>query len=86
MICRPACSILTEPGMFLQVHLGERLGSGTFGTVYAGTCGGKRVAVKIPKSVAVEDTFFLSEVEALQLVTHPNIVGFRGEATALQHT
>lgn len=50
------------------------LGAGSFGKVYKGTLGGKKVAVKIPNSRVTNMDEFVSEVKIMRKVIHPNVV------------
>ena len=58
----------------------EKLGSGSFGTVFKGRWRGKKVAVKQFKTHEERDSF-LVEVKQLSCVKHPNIVVLYGANT-----
>ena len=62
----------------------ERLiGEGSFGKVYAGTCRGAKVAIKVPlKKLSEEERQELrGEVAMLSSIYHPNVVLFMGACT-----
>uniref|UniRef100_A0A6B2L2E0 Protein kinase domain-containing protein n=1 Tax=Arcella intermedia TaxID=1963864 RepID=A0A6B2L2E0_9EUKA len=55
----------------------DALGSGSYGTVYRGKCGGTPVAVKIPKKqklTAKEIEDFNREINLMRQIFHPNVV------------
>lgn len=79
-----AVTALKFPMQFLppeRIVKGKKIGSGGFGTVYAGTCYGVRCAVKVlHKQELNEDERLnlLNEIQACNSVHHPNILLFLG--------
>merc|ERR1719326_261796 len=67
--------------LFVQdIHLGERIGAGSFGAVYAGTFRGDPVAIKTLKSNMrshMRDEFF-QEADIMKTFKHPNVLGLIG--------
>lgn len=59
----------------------EFLGGGTFGETFRTLRGDDEVVLKIIDMGGVPDHFLRREVEALQRVDHPNVVGFFGSGT-----
>lgn len=66
-----------------EVRLDRQIGEGSFGKVYAGTCRGAKVAIKVPlKQLSREELQDLrQEVVVLSSVFHPNVVLFMGACT-----
>lgn len=71
-----------------DLHLKERVGAGSFGTVHRAEWHGSDVAVKV---LAVQDFHddqlkeFLREVAIMKRVRHPNVVLFMGAVTKRPH-
>lgn len=64
-----------------DLQKGQRLGVGTFGTVYKGTYRGATVAIKELSYQAVDETAkrnFQKEADLLANLNHDNIIGYRG--------
>ncbi|VFQ99013.1 unnamed protein product [Cuscuta campestris] len=71
-----------------ELHIKERVGAGSFGTVHRADWNGSDVAVKV---LSVQDFLddqlkeFLREVAIMKRVRHPNVVLFMGAVTKRPH-
>lgn len=64
-----------------DLHLGEKLGTGSFGEVSVGTYKSQKVVVKQMYKQKVSDVYLLdmrAEIAMLSSITHPNVVQFIG--------
>lgn len=57
---------------YSELHLGERVGEGSFAKVYEATWGNYRVAVKKLRNVNISTNFFLREIRNLQYALPTN--------------
>ncbi|KAI7750181.1 hypothetical protein M8C21_011008, partial [Ambrosia artemisiifolia] len=67
-----------------DLHIKERIGAGSFGTVYSAEWHGSVVAVKVLTAQDLHDNQlkeFLREVSIMRRVRHPNLVLFMGAVT-----
>ncbi|PWA59556.1 serine/threonine-protein kinase CTR1 [Artemisia annua] len=67
-----------------DLHIKERIGAGSFGTVYRSEWHGSDVAVKVLTAQDLHDNQmreFLREVSIMKRVRHPNVVLFMGAVT-----
>eukprot|EP01121_Diplochlamys_sp_Union-15-3_P022745 TRINITY_DN977_c0_g2_i2.p1 TRINITY_DN977_c0_g2~~TRINITY_DN977_c0_g2_i2.p1 ORF type:complete len:404 (-),score=60.51 TRINITY_DN977_c0_g2_i2:32-1204(-) len=67
-----------------ELHIISKIGGGSFGNVFKGSCRGKRVAIKILHKQELEEKVlsqFLKEVEIMTHLRHPNIVLYMGACT-----
>ncbi|CAN0921762.1 Serine/threonine-protein kinase CTR1 [Linum grandiflorum] len=71
-----------------ELHIKERIGAGSFGTVHRAEWHGSDVAVKVLTVQDFEDDQlreFLREVSIMKRVRHPNVVLFMGAVTKRPH-
>ncbi|CAH9065802.1 unnamed protein product [Cuscuta epithymum] len=71
-----------------ELHIKERVGAGSFGTVHRAEWNGSDVAVKVLSVQDFEDDQlreFLREVAIMKRVRHPNVVLFMGAVTKRPH-
>ncbi|RDX80324.1 putative serine/threonine-protein kinase SIS8, partial [Mucuna pruriens] len=71
-----------------DLHIGERIGIGSYGEVYRADCNGTEVAVKkfLDQDFSGDAlTQFKSEVEIMLRMRHPNVVLFMGAITRPPH-
>ncbi|CAN1145963.1 Serine/threonine-protein kinase CTR1 [Linum perenne] len=71
-----------------ELHIKERIGAGSFGTVHRAEWHGSEVAVKVLTVQDFEDDQlreFLREVSIMKRVRHPNVVLFMGAVTKRPH-
>ncbi|KAL8261515.1 hypothetical protein R6Q59_025564 [Mikania micrantha] len=71
-----------------ELHIKERIGAGSFGTVHRAEWHGSDVAVKVLTVQDFEDDQlkeFLREVSIMKRVRHPNVVLFMGAVTVRPH-
>ncbi|XP_076890342.1 serine/threonine-protein kinase CTR1-like [Bidens hawaiensis] len=71
-----------------ELHIKERIGAGSFGTVHRAEWHGSDVAVKVLTAQDFEDDQlkeFLREVSIMKRVRHPNVVLFMGAVTVRPH-
>ncbi|XP_062226692.1 serine/threonine-protein kinase CTR1-like isoform X2 [Phragmites australis] len=71
-----------------ELELKERVGAGSFGTVYRADWHGSDVAVKVLTDQDVGETQlkeFLREIAIMKRVRHPNVVLFMGAVTKCSH-
>lgn len=66
-----------------EIKIEKQIGEGTFRNVYKGTFRGEKVCIKILKGKDNEKEWekYLSEINILRRLKHPNIIGFRGVST-----
>eukprot|EP01116_Phalansterium_solitarium_P021849 TRINITY_DN697_c0_g2_i2.p1 TRINITY_DN697_c0_g2~~TRINITY_DN697_c0_g2_i2.p1 ORF type:complete len:514 (-),score=132.79 TRINITY_DN697_c0_g2_i2:155-1696(-) len=70
-----------DPSEVVYNEVRDFLGQGSFGKVYAGTCRGKKVAVKVPLKQDLDEKQLEDlrrEVEIMRKIFHPNCVLFMG--------
>ena len=71
----------------LQVDVGNQIGGGAFGKVYAGTVGGEACAVKCAAETKEDDWGLVAELRVLTQVRHKNVVKFMGkQSTSMMMT
>uniref|UniRef100_A0A453CRW7 non-specific serine/threonine protein kinase n=1 Tax=Aegilops tauschii subsp. strangulata TaxID=200361 RepID=A0A453CRW7_AEGTS len=71
-----------------ELELKERIGAGSFGTVYRADWHGSDVAVKVLTDQGVGEAQlkeFLREISIMKRVRHPNVVLFMGAVTKCPH-
>ncbi|CAH9119471.1 unnamed protein product [Cuscuta epithymum] len=71
-----------------ELHIKERVGAGSFGTVHRAEWNGSDVAVKVLSVQDFEDDQlreFLREVAIMKRIRHPNVVLFMGAVTKRPH-
>lgn len=74
-----------------DVALGQKLGSGAFGSVFQGTWRSEQVAVKMVPIMSANDQgdreleSLKSEIEVLSRLQHPNIICFYGACLVPPH-
>ena len=66
-----------------DIIIGDQIGEGGFGAVYAGKLKGMDVAIKIPHADLSEEELgaFAEEIKVLRTIFHPHVVLFLGACT-----
>jgi serine/threonine protein kinase len=67
-----------------EIELQQKIGQGSFGSVYKGRCRGKDVAIKVLNKPITDEktlTAFKKEVAIMSTIFHPNICLFMGACT-----
>ncbi|CAM0902719.1 unnamed protein product [Alopecurus aequalis] len=94
-VTTPKC-LIVEPSFAMdwleiswdELQLKERIGAGSFGTVYRADWHGSDVAVKVLTDQGVGEAQlkeFLREISIMKRVRHPNVVLFMGAVTKCPH-